>query len=280
MLRSACIWTLAISCCTAPCVRGQDENSPAVAEEAAQRDQLFAQLTQLVPDYMLQPQTEAGRTEPFQLVQEPILRWSNPVRQTQDGAVFLWHDTERPAVIMCAFWRSGSDVQIMHEFQSLYPETLTGTLTGRTVWSPREAGVVFQPVHSSPPVAEDARLRLVQMRRIAATYQGYVVPEKQPRERLRMMPHPLHRYGNRRSRENSGLIDGAMFAMVQTTDPEILVLLEARENPAGQSGWYVAFARMSRWPLNVTRAGEAVWSCQWGAGRWDEAYRVVAHDVD
>lgn len=260
-----------------PEVLGEEAQATA-AEPRTNRDDEFTQLTKLVPEYVLQ--SEGERAKPFQLVSAPILRWTNPVRKVRDGAVFLWLDGERPAAIMCAFWRGSSDSQFKHEFHSLHSEPFRGTLLRELVWRPNEAGVSFRAVRGSPKVAGSERLRLVQMRQIASTYQGSIVPTDRPVEQLRLLSQPLYRYVSHGA--TPGLVDGAIFAFVQTTDPEILILLEAREDSSGAAGWHIAFVRMSRWPLQLSCASEVVWSCDLGVRnrRTEEPYYVLVHTVE
>lgn len=270
MWRSGVILALGMWATAAFGVAEEPESAADVKEE---RNREFEQLTRLVPEYSFSRDEDSS--VPFELMAQPILRWSNPVRQTRDGAVYLWLDQGRPALIMCAFWRN--DTEMKHEFQSLHPELFTGTLDGEIVWTPREAGLQFADVPDAPRVASSSRLRLVQMRNIAANYVGTVGTVERPMEQLRLLSQPLYRYES--PQQTPGLIDGAIFALVQTTDPEILILLEAREDSAGAVGWYVAFARMSRWALHVRRRGEVLWSLPWRPGEVDEPYHVLSHFV-
>lgn len=268
MWRSGLVFVLGISVAIAS---RADETEEAAAQAKEQREREIEQLTRLVPDYTFRENGDAA--EPFELMTQPLLRWSNPVRKTRDGAVYLWLDRGRPAVIMSAFW--SSDTEYKHEFQSLHQQSFTGRLDGEVVWAPREEGVEFAAVPGAPNVASHAQLRLIQMRKIAAAHRGSIGAVEEPQEQLRLLSQPLYRYKD--PQQTPGLVDGAIFALVQTTDPEILVLLEARENSAGAARWYMAFARMSRWKLHVRRSGETVWSVPWGPGNLREPYRVLSH---
>ena len=79
---------------------------------------------------------------------------------------------------------------------------------------------------------------------------------------MRLLPTPLYRYPTAKS----GVIDGALFTFVTTagTDPEVLLLIEARtEN--GKSRWEYACGRFSDRDLHVDRKGKEVWSMVRGA---------------
>ena len=75
--------------------------------------------------------------------------------------------------------------------------------------------------------------------KFSSTYVGFA--ENQTPLELRLLPQPLFRYETGNDPE---LIDGALFAFVQGTDPQSLLLLEARDD-AKTARWYFAFARMA-----------------------------------
>jgi hypothetical protein len=74
-------------------------------------------------------------------------------------------------------------------------------------------------------------------------------------EKLRLLERPLYRY----EPETGPVIDGAVFAFVQGTDPESLLMIELVEE-ASQLKWEYAFARRTagrlEWRLDVV----VVWS--------------------
>ena len=59
--------------------------------------------------------------------------------------------------------------------------------------------------------------------------------------------------------ERADLIDGALFAFVQGTDPEVLLLLEARRDEAVAS-WHYGLARMTSRALRADHKEKEVWS--------------------
>src|SRR5262249_13603817 len=74
---------------------------------------------------------------------------------------------------------------------------------------------------------------------------------------LRLMPQPIHRFTD----EKEGIIDGALFAMVVSNDPEMFVLLEAVQNTAGgKPTWRYSLARMSSLKHTVKLDDNEIWS--------------------
>ncbi len=71
-----------------------------------------------------------------------------------------------------------------------------------------------------------------------------------------MLRQPVFRYAA--ANEQSDDIDGALFAFVEGTDPEVLLLIEATKE--GNGVWQFGLARTNRDTLQVTYRGDAIWS--------------------
>lgn len=250
---------------------------PPLSADAQTASPRFEELTERVADYTIMP---SDSTTPFKLAAAPILKWTNPIRQTEAGAMYLWTDRGAVAAAMCAFWRN--DVEFSHEFQSLSDAPFQMTLAGEQVWRPQAAGVTvltYPPDSPMPAVADARPRRLTQMRRIAQEYTAYVGREEGTNSALRLLSQPLYRYP--RNIAAPGVIDGGLFAFVQATDPEVLLLLEAHRPQHGRPEWRIAIARMSRWALYVQRDGKTLWKCVWkpNAKAKDDPYVVLSYQA-
>src|SRR5271166_2037723 len=63
---------------------------------------------------------DASRKEPLEFRKEPVYVWTNPVRNSQQGAVFIWTWRGRPEAIATIFSAVGGTMRgITHEFHSL-----------------------------------------------------------------------------------------------------------------------------------------------------------------
>jgi len=131
-----------------------------------------------------------------------------------------------------------------------------------TVWAPESAGVEFHDVPNGPPPAETPVLRLAQMKslgaRFTATLTGWKDDESE-KEPLRLLPRPLYRYDIKAATDtHANLRDGALFAFVQGTDPEALLLVEdvvLDDRPR----WQYAFARATSGGLEARLGDKLVW---------------------
>jgi hypothetical protein len=185
---------------------------------------------------------------------DPILRWSNPVAQEEDAGLFLWTRQGRPEAAAQFFVRKNL---WMHEFQSLSESPFTVDWHGQTIWAPRQAGLILHVEPESRPPDSSAIRRLRQMRTVAESFTASVEfqYDKDSHYELRLLPRPLYRYGSAERK----VLDGTLWAFVQGTNPEVLLLVESRPAPDHTLRWNYAFAAMTSYPAQAMRNGKSVW---------------------
>jgi hypothetical protein len=108
------------------------------------------------------------------------------------------------------------------------------------------------------PPADSASARLRQMKSIAERFTAAVDTGgtfENP-EQLRLLTTPIYRY----SATEQGILDGALFAFVQGTNPEVLMPIEADATEPAAKVWRYGFARMSCFYLRVHEGKTLVWS--------------------
>ena len=120
-----------------------------------------------------------------------------------------------------------------HRMVSLAEVPLQAKRNDRLRWSP-EAGLRFTALPGGPEPAAPADERQFQMRSLARKFTGYLADHRDEAKltELRLMARPLHQY---EATDGSGRA-GRVFGLVTTTDPEILLLIEARRGRAAASG--------------------------------------------
>ncbi len=197
------------------------------------------------------------------LQKEPVLGWSNPVRNSKYGYVFVWTDNGRPAVI--ASIHLSTRVGWRNEFQSLTRKPIEAVQESRIVWSTKQPGIDWAPLDTDDAPADSRARRLTQMRNLARLFSAKI--GKKNSEELRLMTQPLYRY----SSPDDQILDGALFAFVQGTDIEALLLIEATGQP--ESPWRYGFSRMTGWPVEARYRGKVVWTVpSGGVGQQSQAY--------
>lgn len=211
----------------------------------------------------------ASQAELLQLQPAPILTFTNPVRvRDTHGAAFVWTNDGRPEVIG-AIWSVISPVdsnqrRLSHEFHSL---SLVGIDTKHEPrvsrrgavpdWTTTEAGVTPAEIPNAPVPAQTERMRLTQMRQFARGFEAKIPTGLSDGQgSLRLLAQPLYRYQSKRHH----VIDGAVFAFVMGTDPELVLLIEAIDQDAGPQ-WRFAAARLANLPLILEYKREKVWEC-------------------
>jgi hypothetical protein len=218
----------------------------------------------MLPIYVKEVETysiaiESGPKKALELKKEPVFEWLNPPRSAQQGALFVWLRDGRPAALACVFSHPDDKLpgrKVVHELHALDPEKLVVKREEYNQWKPR-AGLERKELTDAPAPADTAPARLLQMKKLAAEFTGHSVDRDKQRLELRLLPTPLYRYPSAKT----GVIDGALFALVSNagTDPEVLLLLEAKEEK-GKTRWEYACGRFSDWELRVHRKDKEVFA--------------------
>jgi hypothetical protein len=205
--------------------------------------------------------TEKDSDKPLAREKEPVLRFSNPVRgKNTEGAIFVWLSGDRPAAV--AALRINFDGAVWREFTSLSDQSLVCKRDGKTIWAPAASSLVKKPLPEAPEPAATPALRLLQMRRQAERFSADFDHLSAGRwEDLRLLPQPIYRYT-----ADKGAVEGAIFALAQGNDPEVLLILELTRPAAdAKPTWSYALARMSSQPMRASLDGKEVWTVK---GYW------------
>ncbi len=219
-------------------------------------------LEQSVDWYDVLPEAEA------KVVLRPqiVLSWRNAVRNTTGAALLaIWTNQGRPEA-MASIFQNGND--ICHEFSSLSrSKKIVVRDKTRVIWSPGKAEVEFRDFPDAPAPAEEGAARLRQMKSLAGRFTARLRPlngDNGELEVLRLLPRPLYRYELKDTKGASPILrDGAMFAFVMGTDPEVVLLLEAVERE-GKAVWQYAVARATSYAVEASLGDEVIWSVQSG----------------
>ncbi len=230
---------------------GQDVASPSKESEA--RVARLAEMKQVVGSLKIAAIDDQGKETPATLSDEPQHRWTDPTRDFDGGALWVWRASGRPvAVVGAELYASWS-----LEFASVTPGLVKAD-GGHVSWRPRN-GVEFHEIPDAPAVAGTEAGRFRQMRDLARRFS--------PREywlknegnvqsyALRLLPHPIDRYSD----PASGVVDGGLFVCAHGTNPEALLLIEARRRGDGPPKWSFAGAPLSHAEVAIKLGSRDVW---------------------
>ena len=204
--------------------------------------------------YQIVPADDASAT----MKNLTVLRWANNARGSQNGATLIWTHKGRPEAVCCIYPWGGS---MSHEFDSLSRGKIRGMREAEVVWRPAEVGLKFADIPGAAAPMKTAARRKLQLSKLAREFRGTMTGWKvddSDREELRLLPRELYRY----KKGDPRIIDGALYAFVQGTDPEILLLIEAWAEKDQSAKWQYAFARRTSGGLEGRHKGKVVWTAK------------------
>jgi hypothetical protein len=217
-----------------------------------------------------------GNQRPLTCRKQPILHWSNPVRDyVDDGYAFVYVEGQRPRAVVNVWLQSDDPTlktgEFWREFILLRGKPLHCRRGERLLWSPKAAPLEDQALEDAEAPAASRTLRLVQMRRLANRFHARIYKDESPNE-LRIMRQPLYRYQD----QDAGILDGALFAFAEANDAELLLLIEAAARNNGRTHeWQYALARITSYRLVVQLDDDEIFSVEdyWkGARNIDDPY--------
>ena len=198
-------------------------------------------------------------TTPLAPTANPVLGpYNNTTGPSRLGATFLWLAGERPVAAASVSIRRRPTNSVYCECTSLWSAALECRRDGTTLWTPQRVGLLHQPFRESPLPAESKARRLTQMRDFARRF-SVTCYRTEPEEAtpLRLLTTPIYRF----AAESDGILDGALFAFANATDPDALLLVEAVQDRAGAPAyWRYSLARMTSAKMAVWLDDQEIWS--------------------
>jgi hypothetical protein len=95
------------------------------------------------------------------------------------------------------------------------------------------------------------------MKRFAKDFAATKKERDGSQQELRLLTQPIYRYASPKQQVQ----DGGLFVLVQGTDPEVFLLLEAR-GEADSPRWMFAAARMNGVGFDVRYLDKPIWSVE------------------
>ena len=184
---------------------------------------------------------------PFALRPEPILQRQQNTVGNSMGYTFVWlEETGRPPALCDVFYFKNHQEQrlMLNEWHSFSDRPLTVKGLGakdvlRTFMSSPGPGVEWRKFPSADPPAKTTSRRKSQMSQLARRFQVELFDSKQQRHELRLLTTPIFPY---EPKNTTDFLGGAIFAYCVETDPEVLILIEARAADSGFQWMYAPVA--------------------------------------
>ncbi len=258
-----------------PTAPGQDAPAAKPSEEARDAGQSKdgkGKWTPVFQRHAADYRIASGPGAEAKMLPDPVLRWGQPIRGGDDGALYLWTSQGRPVAAVTFFtfkWPSNGERIIVHERHSFAPGPLEVSWRGRSPWHPVAPGLTFKPMPDAPAPADSAPARLRQMQAMIREVSATTTDDKGSTWTMRALNKPLHRY----EVPDQGIADGALFALAQGTDPEVFFLLEAR-GVGKEARWEFAVARFTDLAFRVESKGRKVFDGPHTLGADGQVYFV------
>jgi hypothetical protein len=253
-------------------VVAQDSATPA-AQKKDDRAERLGEMRDIASSF--QAVTIVGdRHIPAAMSRDPLYRWNDPTREFSDGTLWFWRASGRPVGVVAielypqnkafgiiwnleftSLWAGPIEVEGGEHFDKVYTDLHPPLPDGRLRWAPPQGGTEFHEIPGTTvPGTTDAE-RLRQMRDILNRFSARELFKGQEYA-LRLISHPIDRYAD----ETSRLLDGGIFLYANGTNPELLLLLEARKSPEGKATWWYSGAPLARAVVTLRLDRQDVWS--------------------
>ena len=231
-----------------------DQPPPDEKTEAARATEASAFARKVAEGYKVTTDETGGGA--LRLEAKSLLLWSNPVGGSFHGSVFVWTAKGKPEVVVSIYKKYAPlPHHLGIEFHSLSKGPAKAEVGGHAEWSPARAGVEFKPVPGAAAPADTPARRLRQMRALASEFSASKTTRQAVTRPLRLLTQPIYRYES----TDPAIPDGALFAFVEGTDPELFLLIEAHGGEKGPT-WDYALARMNSVEFHASHKGRDVWS--------------------
>ena len=234
---------------------------PAVAQDEPQAKRrlefMHAAVASLVPE-----SSELKSKAALAVAAQPLLRYSDPTRGNgikEDAAVNVLLDAGvwrlgaegRPtALVTIEIYESPNGARVLaYEFLSLTDAKFAlKHKTERVRWDATGSSLDLKDLPDAPKPAATPAARLAQMRQLARRF-GATERVKEDAIECRLLAQPIDRYQS----EADKIVDGAIFALANGTNPEVGVVLES-----DGERWRYGVVRLGAAEMTVTLDGRSI----------------------
>ena len=248
LLGRACALLLAVSM---PAFAGDPAGVPA-AERAAR----LAKANGILDAMRVYATVDRNGT-PTTRISEPVLRYTDSTRQLSDSTLWIWGAAGRPTAIVAIEYypKNKIDKLWLCEVASLS----TGQISveyGRDInWTAKTPGLELARLEDAPAPAGQPGTRLTQIKQLQRRFTAHELASVEGRIELRPLVKPLYRYQD----ADAGVLDGAIVSFVNGTNPEVLLVLEARKTDKGAAEWQFGLAQMTGEAVLAELDGKEIW---------------------
>jgi hypothetical protein len=204
--------------------------------------------------------SQADEEQLAELVPNPVFRYSDEERAIPDATLWVWTRDGRPVAFQKIEGNNHGGGQAWTIcFASLSEGLIRVDWMMSRKYAARKPGVTFNPIPRAEAPADNFRARTAQLKALKERFTGRlnVNNDGTGGAETRTMPKPLFEYADPETK----LPLGAIFGMTSTgTNPDLLLLIEARRDDDGKPRWEYAHARMTSNSVRVRLDDVDVWA--------------------
>jgi hypothetical protein len=193
-------------------------------------------------------------TSAVKLVEKPIIRYSDSTRETHESSLWIWSGGGRPSAMLAVEYYPKVP-RWLYEIASLSTGRIAARRESDLHWAATEPGLVLRALNSEDSPSDSAVRRLIQMKELQRRFRAHERGSLEGRIELRPLSSPVFRYTD----AGVNVLDGAIFAFVNGTNPEAFLVLEAHRNKEGIASWHYGLVRMTGERVVVALDGTEVW---------------------
>lgn len=200
-----------------------------------------------------------GEEQLAELVPTPVFRYSDEQQRIPDGTLWVWTHHARPVAFQKVEGNNyGQKWTIC--FASLSEGLLNVGWPNNRNYATRKPGVTFSPFPGAEPPAANPRARTAQLKALKDRFAARLIVNNDGNgAEARTMSKPLFEYSDPETK----LPVGAIFGMSSTgTNPDLLLLIEARGDSDGKLHWEYAYARMTANGVRLRLDDAEIWAEQ------------------
>jgi hypothetical protein len=182
-------------------------------------------------------------------IEKALLFFGDNTRGIARGSFWAWGDQGRPVATLELFQGGKNYERWFTDLCNTSGGKIRASRNGAPWWLENESAVVIKEIPQAPAPAAEAPQRQLQLKLLSQKFTGHEIWDpNDSRYELRRLERPLHTYRD----EENGLLEGGLFILANGTNPEIVLLVEARTDPKNKS--------------------KAVWQCLAGRSAYAELH--------
>jgi hypothetical protein len=249
LLGCACAAALALS----TLARAEDPDPVPASERAARLAQ-----TKRILDAMHVYATPERTGKPVVRIDEPVLRYTDNTRLTTDASLWIFGTAGRPtAIVAIEHYPKGAETKRwLCEVASLSNERISVEYGRNIDWTATKPGLELMRLEGAPAPAEQPAARLTQIKQLQRRFAAHERASIEGRIELRPLAKPLYRYQD----ADKGIIDGAIVSFANGTNPEVLLVLEARQTRGEVAEWQFALLQLTGEAVFAELDGKEIWT--------------------